>query len=294
MAIGIAVVFESAGALLAGGDVVSTISKNIVDASIVNDTKLFAMVMISALVAGALWLHLATWIGAPVSTTHSIVGGVLGAAVAAVGPDVVNWSVMSKIAASWVISPLLGGVIAALLLSQIESRIFSSVDMRSAFRRYIPVLIGIMIGVFSIYLVMKGLKKLWRPEPYMMVGIGVTTFLLVSTILHPIVGRVSQSMQNRRYGVNKLFKIPLIVAAVFLSFAHGSNDVANAIGPMAAIVNVLTSDSVSDKVGIPLWVMLIGAVGIAFGLALFGTKMIQTVGKKLTCLDQSRAFCICL
>ncbi len=293
-AIGIAIVFESAGAMLAGGDVVSTISKGIVDASAISDSRIFIFAMVSALLAGAVWLNLATWIGAPVSTTHSIVGGVLGGAIAAAGIGVVDWGVMSKIAASWFISPILGGVIAAAFLALIDASVFSKRDMIAASRTWVPVLLGVMASAFSMYLIMKGFKKIWKPDFLIVCGLGLGAFALAASSLRPLITRASSRMENHRRGVNRLFTIPLIFSAALLSFAHGANDVANAIGPLSAIVSVASTEGVTAKVGIPYWVMMIGAGGIAIGLALFGAKLIRTVGKQLTTLDQTRAFCICL
>ncbi|MFK7994428.1 MAG: inorganic phosphate transporter [Granulosicoccus sp.] len=293
-AIAIAIVFESAGALLAGGDVVSTISKGIVDASLIPDSTTFMLAMGSALLAGALWLNLATWVGAPVSTTHSIVGGVMGGGVAAAGINVIDWNVMSMIAASWVISPLLGGLIAAAFLAGIEKSVFSRHDMIAASRRWVPVFLGIMIAAFTMYLMMKGLKKIWKPGAWIIVGTGFFSFLLAQVVLRPVVSKASLSIENRRAGVNQLFNVPLIFSACLLSFSHGANDVANAVGPLSAIVSAASSSNIEAKVGIPLWVMVIGTIGISLGLFLFGAKLIRTVGKQLTSLDQSRAFCVCL
>ncbi len=293
-AIFIAVIFESAGALLAGGDVVSTISKGIIDASLIPDSTTFMLAMGAALLAGALWLNLATWLGAPVSTTHSIVGGVLGGGVAAAGYNVVDWEVMSKIAASWVVSPLLGGLIAAAFLAGIEKTVFSKQDMIAASRRWVPIFLGVMVAAFTMYLMMKGLKKIWKPGPSIILGVGLGGFVVAQMILRPLVSKASLSLENRRAGVNQLFNIPLVFAAALLSFSHGANDVANAVGPLSAIVSVASSAEVASKVGIPLWVMAIGAIGISLGLFLFGAKLIRTVGKQLTALDQTRAFCVCL
>ncbi len=293
-AIILAAIFEASGALIAGGNVVSTISKGIIDASMISQTQVFITVMISALFAGAIWLNLATWVGAPVSTTHSIVGAVLGGGIAAVGLGAVHWDVMSKIAASWVISPMLGGIIAAMFLALIEKTIFTRRDMMAASRRWVPVLLGIMAAAFSMYLTMKGLKKIIKLDMTIVSFIGIGAFLLTSFATKPLINRASGNLENHRRGVNKLFTIPLIFATALLSFAHGANDVANAIGPLSAVVSAVGSDSVAAKASIPLWVMGIGALGIIIGLALFGSKLIRKVGKHLTTLDQSRAYCICL
>ncbi len=293
-AIIIAVIFEAAGALLAGGNVVSTISKGIIDSSQMSEPRIFMIAMISALLAGAIWLNLATWIGAPVSTTHSIVGAVLGAGIAAAGMDVVHWDVMGKIAASWVISPAIGGAIAALFLHLIERAIFRKSDMLAASRRWVPVLLGIMAGAFTIYLVIKGLKKIIHLDVVTIYLLGLAAFIFVSLVTRPIIKRASRSLENHRRGVNQLFTIPLIFSTALLSFAHGANDVANAIGPLSAVASVAGTGAITAKASIPLWIMAIGAAGIAIGLTFYGTKLIRKVGTKLTALDQSRAYCICL
>ncbi|MFZ8974133.1 MAG: inorganic phosphate transporter, partial [Pseudomonadales bacterium] len=172
-AIAIAVVFESAGALIAGGDVVSTIAKGIIDQSALSNTQSFIWAMLAALLASALWVNLATWIGAPVSTTHSVVGGVMGAGIAAAGLASVNWPTMSAIAASWVISPVLGGAIAASFLALIKSRIIYQEDKIQAARKWVPILLGIMAGAFATYLALKGIKKLVKIDLTTALGIGV-------------------------------------------------------------------------------------------------------------------------
>lgn len=291
----IAAVFEAAGAILAGGDVVSTIRKGIVDPSAMSDQMTFIWAMMGALLAAALWLNLATWLGAPVSTTHSIVGGVVGAGVAAAGMDSIDWVKMSAIAASWVISPLLGGVVAALFLFMIKRLVLAKDDMLEASRTWVPVFVGIMAGAFSMYLVMKGLKKLWVPGAGMLWLIGFGSAALVWAVTKPLVAKASYGLENRRKSVAKLFTVPLICSAALLSFAHGANDVANAVGPLAAIVSAASSaDMGSGKVALPLWVMIIGAIGIAIGLLLYGPKLIRTVGEKITKLNQMRAFCVAL
>ncbi|NVJ99889.1 MAG: inorganic phosphate transporter [Alphaproteobacteria bacterium] len=291
----IAAIFEAAGAIIAGGDVVSTIRKGIVDPAGMADEMTFIWAMMSALLAAALWLNLATWVGAPVSTTHSIVGGVVGAGIAAAGASSVAWDKMGAIAASWVISPLLGGVIAALFLLFIKKMILAKDDKLAASETWVPVLVGIMAGAFSMYLVMKGLKKLWKPDTAMLWMIGFGAAALVWAITKPLVKRAAAGLENRRKSVAKLFTIPLICSAALLSFAHGANDVANAVGPLAAIVSAAGHTAVgSGKITLPFWVMAIGAIGISLGLMLYGPKLIRTVGEKITKLNQMRAFCVAL
>ena len=294
-AIIIAGIFEAAGALLAGGEVVSTIKKGIIDPSAITDPNVFIWLMVSALLAGALWLNLATFVGAPVSTTHSIVGGVLGAGIAAGGFAIANWSKLGAIAASWVISPVLGGLIAASFAYFIKRVVFYQTDMLGAARRYVPLLLAFMAWAFSTYLALKGLKKIWKLDfqDALLIGFGVAC--TVYFIVRPIIANTSRKLENSREGVNSLFTIPLICAAALLSFAHGANDVANAVGPLAAITDsIQNAGAISAKAAIPLWVMMIGALGIALGLALYGPKLIKTVGSEITELDKSRAFCVAM
>ena len=306
-AIIIASIFEASGSLIAGGDVVGTIKKGIVSPSAFgNDPMIFVYAMSAALLAAALWLNLATWLKAPVSTTHSIVGGVLGAGVAAGGLAVVAWGTMGKIVASWIISPLLGGIIAAAFLYIIKTTMINKEDKISAAKKIVPILVSIMAAAFITYLTLKGLKHIWKDltnilsflphtkKPTFGIALtfgaigGIITFFIVK----PRVANKVSGLENTRSDLNKLFTIPLIFAAALLSFAHGANDVANAVGPLAAVNDALTNLTVSTKAPIPLWVMAVGGLGIAVGLALFGPRLIKTVGSEITELDQMRAFSI--
>ncbi|MBM86562.1 MAG: anion permease [Rhodospirillaceae bacterium] len=290
----IAAVFESAGALIAGGDVVSTISKGIIDPAQVTDTGTFISAMMAALVAAAVWVNLATVVGAPVSTTHSVVGGVLGAGVASVGFGLVNWATMGKIAASWVISPVMGGVIAALFLAFIKINVIYQEDKIAAARRWVPLLIAVMAGAFACYLSIKGLKRVWKADAAIVMAIGLVTFALVWTAMHPLIRRQSEGLENRNRSLRVLFRFPLICSAALLSFAHGANDVANAIGPLAAILHAVQSGDVAAKASIPPWIMVIGAFGISIGLFLYGPKLVRMVGEKITKMNPMRAYCVAL
>ena len=294
-AIVIAAIFEAAGALLAGGEVVSTIKKGIINPSSIADTKTFVWLMLSALLAGAVWLNLATLFGAPVSTTHSIVGGVLGAGIAAGGFGIANWDKMGAIAASWVISPVLGGLIAAGFLLFIKKKIIYQTEMIQSARKFVPVLIALMAWAFGTYLAVKGLKKIWKLDFQTAVLIGFCTAIAIYFLVKPFINKISAQSEDTRESVNDLFTVPLIFAAALLSFAHGANDVANAVGPLAAIADAIqTGGGMSGKAPIPLWVMMIGALGISLGLLLFGPKIIKTVGAEITELDKSRAFCVAM
>lgn len=290
----IAAIFECAGALIAGGDVVRTIAKGIVDPALVPSGQVFIWIMMSALLASALWVHLATVLGAPVSTTHSIVGGVLGAGVAAVGVGVIDWFVVSSIFFGWLVSPLIGGVVAAGFLAFIKINLIYQEDKIAAARRWVPALVALLAATFSAYLVLKGLKHVWKPGLPAVATIAVLVYALVYLTAKPWVRIQSEGMENRNQGLRKLFHLPLICSAALLSFAHGSNDVANAVGPLAAIFNIAMSGGLESEVGVPFWVMLIGAVGISLGLFLFGPRIVRIVGEKITKMNPMRAFCVAL
>lgn len=293
-AILIAAIFESAGALLAGGDVVKTIAKGIIDPQSLGTTEVFIWAMMAALLASALWVNLATWVGAPVSTTHSVVGGVMGAGIAAAGFGAVSWGTMSTIAASWVISPVLGGLIAAGFLWFIKVKIVYQDDKIAAARKWVPVLVGIMAGAFASYLAIKGLKKIIKIDLQTALMIGVAAGLIIWAATIPLIKKQSEGLENRNKSLKVLFGIPLVVSAALLSFAHGANDVANAVGPLAAIVQASGSGDFLAAVSIPFWVMIIGAFGISFGLFLFGPKLIKMVGDQITKLNPMRAYCVAL
>lgn len=293
-AVVIAAIFEAAGAIIAGGDVVSTIKGGIITADRLDDADAFVWLMMAALLAGALWLNLATWMGAPVSTTHSIVGGVLGAGIAAGGWGIADWAVMSKIVASWVISPVMGGVLAALFLYLLKRTVLYRQDLVASARTFVPWLVAIMAWAFGTYLMVKGVKKVIKVDFLEATLIGLALAAVVFVVMRAMVSRRAATMENSTAGVNELFTWPMIFAAALLSFAHGANDVANAIGPLAAINDALSAGAIVTSAAIPLWVMMVGALGLAVGLMLFGPRLIKTVGSEITELDKTRAFCIAL
>ncbi|HEV7415894.1 MAG TPA: anion permease, partial [Tianweitania sediminis] len=294
-ALAIAAFCEGTGAILAGGDVVSTISRDLLQPGMVLSATDFSLVMMAALLSSGMWIHLATIFGAPVSTTHAIVGGVVGAGIAASGVSVVSWPMLGTIVGSWIISPVLGGVIASALLAFIEYTILNREDRVHAARVWVPVLVALMSGIFAMYLMTKGLRRVWQPDTYLVCVLGFAFFSLGWAVARPWVRRRSAGMENRRKAIGSIFTLPLIFAAGLLSFAHGANDVANAVGPLAAIVAAAEARSaVGDQVVLPLWVLLIGAIGIALGLALFGPRVIRTVGEKITKMNEIRAYCVAL
>ncbi len=307
-AIVIAAIFEAGGALIAGGDVVKTIKKGIIDISAFSNVDVFIWAMMAALLSAALWLNIATYFKAPVSTTHSIVGGVMGAGIAAAGFSIVSWGTMGKIAMSWVISPVLGGIIAATFLFFIKKTMVYKEDKVKASVTWVPVFVALMSWAFVTYLTLKGLKKVWphvveiftflpdTKKPTFLVAtiMGAIIAVIVFFVVKASISKISPKIENSRDGINALFTAPLIFSAALLSFAHGANDVANAVGPLAAINDAVLSGGISSKAGIPLWVMAVGALGIAIGLALYGPKLIKTVGGEITELDQMRAFSVAM
>lgn len=293
-ALAIAAICEAAGALLAGGDVVSTISRDIIVQGTELSTQAFVLVMMAALLSSALWINLATIIGAPVSTTHSVVGGVVGAGIAAAGFSAIIWPTIAKIAASWVVSPLMGGVLAAGLLALINVTILSQREKAQATRVWVPVMVGLMMGVFAMYMSMKGLSRVWDPAPHIVLLVGLIVGGLGWLAAQPWVGKYATRMENTNKQVAILFRLPLIFATALLSFAHGANDVANAVGPLAAIVAATQNGMADAQVALPIWVLAIGALGLSIGLALFGPKLIRMVGEKITKLNEIRGFCVAL
>ncbi len=293
-AIVIAAFFEAGGALIAGGDVVGTIKNDIIDPSAIGSAREFIWVMTGALLSAAIWLNVATAAGAPVSTTHSIVGGVLGAGVAAGGWGIANWSQVGMIAASWVISPILGGGIAAGFLYFIKRSVTYKADQVAAARKVVPILIALLAWAFGTYLILKGVKHIWKTNFYVASMIGLGCAVATYAWVRPRIARQSLGSGSVKDAVNAYFTLPLICAAALLSFAHGANDVANAVGPLAAINDAVTHATIASKAGIPLWVLMVGALGISLGLALYGPKLIKTVGSEITELDKTRAFCIAM
>jgi len=294
-ALSIAAVCEAAGALLAGGDVVSTVSSKLLTSELQLSAHNFILVMCAASLASAMWVHLATYLNAPVSTTHSVVGGVVGAGIAAAGFSVVAWPVIGTIVLSWVVSPVLGGLLAAALLSVAHVTILDRPNKVVAAKRWLPVFVGLMTGVFAMYLAMKGLKRIWHPEMTTVLGLGLVSAVVGYGAALPWVSKRTPGLENRTKHVSGLFRLPLILATALLSFAHGANDVANAVGPLAAIVAAAQTGLASpSEVPLPLWVLGIGGVGIAVGLALFGPRLIRLVGEKITKMNEVRAYCVAL
>ena len=300
-AILIAAVFEFLGAYLAGGEVTSTIRKGIVDPALLKDSpQLLVYGMLASLLAAATWLALASMKGWPVSTTHSIVGAIVGFAAVGISVDAVGWSKVGTIAASWVVSPLLAGSIAFGLFVSVKRLILDHEDTFARAKKYVPAymwLVGFMISMVTL---LKGLKHIgvevdfgmgshFANAMFVSAFVGAAIAALGAILLNRIT--VSGSDMNSANNVERVFGILMIFTACAMAFAHGSNDVANAVGPLAAVVSTIQSGGeISSKAGLPWWVLAIGGVGIVIGLATYGWRVMKTIGKKITELTPSRGF----
>lgn len=294
-ALAIAAVFDAAGALIAGDAVIDTVRGSILDRSQLPNQQAIVWIMLCALLASSVWLNVANVLGAPVSTTHSIVGAVLGAGIAASGFGIVNWDTLGAITTSWVVSPVLGAVFAAAFLYLTKRCILYHVDMAGAARRIVPWMMAVMSWALCVFLLLKGLNRAVSIGFPAAALCGLLPAVVALLWTRSALNRKGRLIANTRDGVNRLLNPPLVFAAAMLSFAHGSNDVANAVGPLAAIVDAARATvGASLIVGPPLWVLAIGAFGISVGLSLFGPRVIRTIGTEITELDQMRAFSIAL
>lgn len=296
-AIIIAMIFEFAGAYLAGGEVTSTIRKGIIDASyFVSAPEQLVFGMIAALLAAGLWLLIASYQGWPVSTTHSIVGAIIGFAVVAAGPDAVTWNKVGAIVGSWVITPLIAGVIAFVIFNSAQKLIFDTDNPLEAAKRYVPFYMLLAGFVLSLVTIKKGLKHIGLDvgvaEGYLWaVGVAIAVALVGKLFITRIRFRDDNS-HNQHYGnVEKVFAVLMVITACCMAFAHGSNDVANAIGPLAAVVSVVSSGGeIAKQAALSWWILPLGAAGIVIGLAVFGHRVMATIGKGITELTPSRGF----
>ncbi|MDX1403121.1 MAG: inorganic phosphate transporter [Woeseiaceae bacterium] len=295
-AILVAAVFEFAGAVLAGGEVTSTIRKGIVDSELLAGApELLIYGMLASLLAAGTWLLVASRKGWPVSTTHSIVGAIVGFAAVGIGIDAVQWGQVGTIVMSWVISPLTAGFIAFLIYMSVQRLILSHKDPLARAKRYVP--IYIFLAAFTIVLVtiLKGLTHvgldLSLTVSYLLaVGIALSIALFGAVVIQRIQPNRKAEKKFHYFTVERVFAVLMVVTACSMAFAHGSNDVANAIGPLAAVISVAHSGIVGAQSALPIWVLLIGGTGIVIGLATFGVHVIATVGKKITQLTPSRGF----
>ena len=293
----VACVFEFAGAYLAGGEVTSTIRKGIIDAGVMSDSpELLVYGMIASLLAAGIWLLIASYFGWPVSTTHSIVGAIVGFAAVGIGFDAVKWGQVGSIVASWVVSPVMAGTISFLLFTSVKRLILQTSDPFMSAKRYVPFYMFLAGFVVSMVTFLKGLKH---------VGLSFTAsesiawslvFALIISLLGTLMlQRIDNTKKEKNGamfdGVERVFAVLMVFTACAMAFAHGSNDVANAIGPLAAIVSVVQSGGeIATQSMLPPWVLLVGASGIVIGLGTLGYRVMMTVGRAITELTPSRGF----
>ena len=296
-AILIAAIFEFSGAFLAGGQVTATIRKGIIDAQLAaGSPELLIWGMLASLLAAAVWLMVATRLGWPVSTTHSIVGAIVGFAIVAISLDAVNWGKVGSIVMSWVVSPLMAGSIAFALFVSVQKLILDTDNPLANAKRYVPVymfMVGFIVALVTLF---KGLKHVGvnfsTLQNYSLAAVCGLAVLLVGVIY---VNRLKFDPDADRdfhfANVEKVFGILMIATACAMAFAHGSNDVANAIGPLAAVVSIVEhSGEVAHKSALPIWILLLGGTGIIVGLLTYGHRVIATVGTGITQLTPSRGF----
>lgn len=299
-AIVVAMVFEFLGAYLAGGSVTATVRSGIVDPTLMTDTpELLVYGMLAALLAAGTWLLIASILGWPVSTTHSIVGAIVGFAAVGISVEAVAWGKVGTIVASWVVSPLLAGTISFWLFRSVQKLILNSDNPFDNAKRYIPFYmfgVGFLIAMVTL---LKGLKHVLKNSEFSLnfgqsalvsVVVGVVVMLVGIAMLRRVQPDQSADAINRFSSVEKVFGILMIFTACAMAFAHGSNDVANAVGPLAAVVSIVSTQSISTSAPVPPWVLLLGAAGIVIGLATYGYKVIATIGRKITELTPSRGF----
>ena len=293
-AIIIAAVFEFAWAVIAWWEVVKTVKKWIIDIWWFQDPMLFIYAMIAALAAAAIWLNIATYFKAPVSTTHSIVWGIMWSWIAALWVGVVQWGTMWKIAASWIISPVIWWVIAAFFLYLIKVNVLFREDKVKQAKSWVPFFVAIMSWAFSTYIIVKWLKNLVKIDFVFASMIWLLIWLITFVLVRQNIIKNFAKIKNNTESINNMFTIPLIFAAALLSFAHWANDVANAIWPLSAVYDAAVNSTISWKVDIPLWVMFIWAWWIVVWLALFWPRIIKTVWHEITELNKIRAFTVAL
>ncbi|MDJ0938287.1 MAG: inorganic phosphate transporter [Woeseiaceae bacterium] len=295
-AIFVAAIFEFLGAVLAGGAVTSTIRKGIVDSSLLEGSpELLIYGMLSALLAAGTWLLIASRKGWPVSTTHSIVGAIVGFAAVGIGVEAVRWGQVGTIVMSWVVSPLTAGFIAFLIYQTVLYLVLQHANPLERAKRWVPIYIFLAAFTITLVTILKGLSHVGleistRDSYLMAAGIAVLIALVGAFFINRIEADPDAEKDQHFHTVERVFGILMIITACAMAFAHGSNDVANAIGPLAAVVSVAQSGVISAQSALPIWILLLGGTGIVIGLATFGRHVIATVGEKITHLTPSRGF----
>lgn len=296
-AIIIAMIFEFAGAYLAGGEVTSTIRKGIIDVSyFTNIPEYLVLGMIASLLAAGIWLAVASYFGWPVSTTHSIIGAIVGFTAIGVSPDAVEWSKVGGIVGSWVVTPAISGMIAILIFLSAKKLIFDRATPLIYAVKYVPIYMGMAGFIMSLVTIKKGLKHVGLGLPteqgYLLaIAIGVLVGIIGMVLIRRLHVETSSTQEEQSASVEKIFAILMVLTACCMAFAHGSNDVANAIGPLAAVVSVVSNDGlILDNSPLAWWILPLGGVGIVAGLALFGHRVMKTIGQGITHLTPSKGF----
>jgi PiT family inorganic phosphate transporter len=295
-AIMIAAVAEFVGAFFVGGSVSDTIRKGMLDPTVFEGAPYHLVYgMISALLAAALWLHIASYLGWPVSTTHSIVGGVVGFGVIAGGMDVINWGKVGQVVLSWVVSPVMGGLVAFLVFKFISKNVFSKRTPLAYAKNLLPYMVFVVFVILTNAMVYKGLKNLHLDLSFInslviSLLVGSLAFVVTKFLAKKIPYNASWDLQKQFHETENVFKYLQILTAFYVAFAHGSNDVANAVGPLAAVVAILKDGQVNMQVVMPTWILAMGGGFIVFGLLVWGAKVMATVGEKITELTPSRGF----
>ena len=296
-AIIIAAIFEFSGAFIAGGNVTKTIRKGIIDPTpILGNPEILVWGMLSSLLAAALWLTVASWMGWPVSTTHSIIGAIVGFAMVGIGVDAVNWSKIGTIVISWVVSPMVGGTFSFLIMRSIQRFILDTDRPFRNAQRYAPLYIFFVGFLISLVTLFKGLKhleiELNIPQSFLVaLAFGSIIALIGRFLIDRLRMKEAESVHDQFTQIEKIFGVMMLFTACAMAFAHGSNDVANGIGPMAAVVSIVQSGGeMAQKSALPLWILVVGGCGIILGLATFGYRVIQTIGTKITELVPTRGF----
>lgn len=298
-AIFIAMIFEFAGAYLAGGEVTSTIRSSIIDidkAGFADSPELLVYGMLSSLLAAGTWLLIASHYGWPVSTTHSIIGAIVGFAVVGISVDAVVWSKIWTIVASWVVSPVCSGIIAFFIFRSVQKLVLDTDDPFANAKKYVPFYIFLVGFMISMVTLVKGLRYVgldfsFTQSLLMAIGVGILAMIIGILLLRGIKEVSTENVSRNFNSVEKVFGVLMIFTACSMAFAHGSNDVANAIGPLAAVNSVVQSGGVfSEQSGLPFWILILGGGGIVAGLAMWGYKVIATIGRNITELTPSRGF----
>ncbi|MFV2060568.1 MAG: inorganic phosphate transporter [Gammaproteobacteria bacterium] len=296
-AIIIATIFEFAGAYLAGGEVTATIRKGIIDAQLLAGTpELLIYGMLASLLAAGIWLLIASRAGWPVSTTHSIVGAIVGFAAVGIGVDAVHWDKVGFIVASWIVSPLLAGVISFALFMSVQNLVINTDDPFKNAKKYVPMYIFLVGFIIALVTLFKGLKHIGLHidigYSYLIaIGFGLVISLIGKLYIDKLKFDPNADKDFHFTNVEKIFGVLMMVTACAMAFAHGSNDVANAVGPLAAVVSIVENNgNISQESMMAPWILILGGAGIVAGLVMYGHKVIATVGTKITELTPSRGF----